>query len=141
MKHTLPITFILFGLFLAAHFVGLFVINNYAENEYPYGIEPPQVETTASFVEITVSIVLITILAFIIIKLRARNVWKFWFLLSLIVTMLLSFGSFLDHKIALIIAVLLGLWRVFKNNVYIFQRTLDRHRGKKNLVRFRSFRF
>ena len=123
MKHPLPITAILLVLFLVAHLVGLFVLSNYQTHAYPYGIEPPVVETQASAAQLIISLIVITVLALVVIKMKARRFWKFWFLLSLVVTMLLSFSSFMPALAALIVALALALWRVYKNNVFIHNFT------------------
>ena len=124
MKHTFRITFLLLFLFLVAHGVGLLVLDAYQIREYPYGFQPPQIESTsASLVEIFVSLIIMTALVLILIRFRARRIWKVWFLVSLVVTLLLSLAAFIPRGYALMIAAGLGLWRIFKNNVYLHNFT------------------
>ena len=124
MKHNLKITILLLALFLAAHLIGLFVLQGYQSREYPYGFAPPEIrDTTTSVVDIVISIAIMTLVILILIKFRARRIWKTWFLLSLVITLLLSLAAFIPAFYALIIAVALGLWRILKNNVYLHNLT------------------
>lgn len=124
MKHTLRITLLLFFLFLVAHSIGLLVLDAYQVTEYPYGFQPPKIEkTSTSLIEIFVSLFIMTALVLILIRFRARRIWKVWFFLSLLITLLLAFAAFVDKRIALAAAFGLALWRILKNNVYVHNLT------------------
>ena len=125
MKHKPGVTVLLLLLFLTAHFIGLLVLNSYKNEvkQYPYELTPPKVETTMSAVQIIVSIIIVTIIALVLIKFQARRIWKVWFLFSLVVTMLLAFSAFISETIALLLALVLALWRIFKNNVVLHNFT------------------
>ncbi len=110
MKHTLKVTLILLFLFFAAHIVGLFVLDGYKTGEYPYGFQPPEIQDTGSTLfNIGISITIMTFVVLILIKFRARRLWKFWFFTSLLITLLLSFSAFIPKEYALLVAFILAL--------------------------------
>lgn len=124
MKHTWKITLLLFFLFLVAHGIGLFVLDAYQVKDYPYGFQPPEIKSTStSLIEIFVSLFVMTILVLILIRFHARRIWKVWFFISLVVTLLLALAAFVDRRIALAAALGLALWRILKNNVYVHNFT------------------
>ncbi|HLC62835.1 MAG TPA: presenilin family intramembrane aspartyl protease [Candidatus Nanoarchaeia archaeon] len=124
MKHTWKVTFILLLLFFVAHAVGLFVLDSYQTKEYPYGFQPPEIQDTGSTLfNIVFSIAIMTIIVLILIKFRARRLWKFWFFMSLLITLLLSFSAFIPKEYALILALIFALWRILRNNVYLHNFT------------------
>ena len=42
MKHNLKVSLVMVGLFLAAQFIGLFIIDSYSTQDLPFGIEAPE---------------------------------------------------------------------------------------------------
>ncbi len=123
MKHTLKITILLITLFLLAQIIGLIVIKNYEVKKLPYGIEPPKIEPQISFLQIIGYIVIATVLLLVLMKLRWNRLYKIWFLLGVWLCLLLAFSSFLNEMIALGIALILAVWKVFKPNVIIHNFT------------------
>src|SRR3989344_2742888 len=123
MKHTLKITILLITLFLLAQVIGLIVIKSYEVKKLPYGIEPPKIEPQTSFLQIIGYIFIATVLLFVLMKLRWNRLYKAWFLLGVWLCLLLAFSSFLNEIIALGIALILAVWKVFKPNVIIHNFT------------------
>src|SRR3989344_2932311 len=124
MKHNLKITFLLILLFFAAHVIGLVVLDSYQVKEYPYGFTPPEIEhPIVSLVDIVVTIAIITVIVLLLVRFRARRLWRLWFFISLVVTLLLGFSAFIPKEYALGLAFGLALWRVLKNNVYLHNFT------------------
>lgn len=123
MKHTLRITILLISLFLLAQVIGLIVIKSYEAKKLPYGIEPPKIEPQTSFLQIIGYILIATIVLFLLMRLKWNRVYKIWFLLGVWLCLLLAFSSFLKEGIALGIALILAVWRVYKPNVIVHNFT------------------
>lgn len=134
MKHPLTTTFILILLFFISQLVGVFVIYNYVgglndkgEIEYsdlPFDQQRPEVENkSTSFLYIIIPVLVGTLVLLGIIKFKLYKVWKIWFFLAIWMTLLISFASFLNEWIALLLAILLATWRIWKPNVVIHNLT------------------
>ncbi|MDD5331570.1 MAG: presenilin family intramembrane aspartyl protease [Candidatus Nanoarchaeia archaeon] len=123
MKHNFKITLILIILFLAAQFLGLVIAKHYLGNDLPYQIERPEVNETSSAIDIILTIILASIFVFIMAKFKTYRLWKFWFFLSLMLTLSISLSAFIPEMIALALAIVLALLRVFRNNVYLHNIT------------------
>ncbi|MFH0979127.1 MAG: presenilin family intramembrane aspartyl protease [Candidatus Woesearchaeota archaeon] len=131
MKHTLKITLLLVGIFMAAQIVGLLVTNQYIDHQtsiatgnitftqLPYNIERPPVEQSSSFVYIIIAVLLATIIMFLLIKFRTPWLWKVWFFLAVILCLTISIGAFVNKYVALAIAVILAVFKIFRPNIYI----------------------
>ncbi len=130
MKHNLKITAILLTIFLLAQFVGLAIIYNYIDpqksleegktvfKELPIGERPP-IEEDTSFIPIMIAILIGTGILFLLMKFNLTLVWKLWFLVAIVLSLTVAGSAFLQAKVALFIALILGLWKVFKPNVWI----------------------
>ncbi|MCX6706811.1 MAG: presenilin family intramembrane aspartyl protease, partial [Candidatus Woesearchaeota archaeon] len=137
MKHTLKVTLIIIALFLIAQLVGLVTINRYLQvNEnaetgevtisYPDTVlgPPAQVENkSTSFLFIGLFVLIGTGLFLLIVKYRVYRVWKLWFFLAVWATVSVALGVYLDWIVAAAIAFGLGLWKIFRPNVYIYNFT------------------
>ena len=131
MKHTVRITFFLVLLFFAAHVVGLGVTNKYIDHQasaeageivqkdLPYGIETPPVDQQTSFVFIIIAVLIGTGLVLLLIHFKKTSWWRVWYLLSVIVTMSIAFAAFIPQVLAFVLAVSLGLWKVYRSNFYV----------------------
>ena len=119
MKHTLRITVLLVLLFLISHFLGLIILNEYTTEQLPLGLEPPEIEETTSFIPVFVGIIIATLFMLLIVKLRSMALWKFWFFITVTLTLTIAFGAFIPGSIALIVAMLFALFRVLKENKYL----------------------
>lgn len=125
MKHDLYITLILILLFLSSHLIGLFVIKKYLpeDQQLPLGITKPEFDKKTSYIPIIISLLIATFIALILIKLSALRIWKVWFFLSIFLTLTVSFAAFVPELIALVIALLFSLLKIFKSNIFIHNFT------------------
>lgn len=134
MKHTFPIFLILLGGFLVAQFLGLAILNQYidpiqskatGETEFkdlPLGERPELAEET-SYVPVMIAILMGTGIMLLLIKFHWVWVWKTWFLFAIVFTLMISFAAFLPRLAAIVFALLLGLWKVFKPNFWVHNLT------------------
>ncbi len=124
MKHGLYVTLWLVMFFVIAQLVGVLVVSKYlAVEELPYGIERPEIEEETSYIPIAIAIIIATGLALLIMKLGVLKLWKAWFFLGAVITMLIAFGAFVSQSIALVLAAVLAVFKVFKPNVYVHNFT------------------
>jgi len=145
MKHNLNITIILVILFLCAQFIGLLVTNLSIDKELteqtgqtswitlPLGLERPDLgETnTQQIIQLAIIIAIVTVIALFLIRFKASNLWKYWFLMGVIFTLLLSFYILLKEiinpkialQISIVAAILLAIFKVFKSNVILHNFT------------------
>jgi len=129
MKHTFPITITIALLFLISHVTGLFIINEYlpktlpsgevVEKDLPLNIERPEIKKETSYIPIIFMILIATIVALILIKFQLFNLWKFWFFASIVLTLTIAFSAYLNHVYSIIIAIILGILKLYKKNVII----------------------
>jgi presenilin-like A22 family membrane protease len=123
VKHPINTTLILIILFLLSQLVGVFVINNYINNvnetgeveyrELPFGQQRPEVENKS------VSFIYVAIAVFIGTLILLGLIWKIWFFLAVWLAMMIAFSTFMPDNIALIVALLLGAWKIWKPNVLV----------------------
>ncbi len=132
MKHNFTTTLILVGIFLLAQGIGLLVVNHYIDRPQtqaahdvvytalPYGFERPAVENKSySFVSIIISVLIGTVVLFLLMKYRKKTLWRFWFFGAAVLTMVFALDAFVHKYLALTLALLLAGWRIFRPNVII----------------------
>ncbi len=119
MKYGTKITLMIVSLFLLSQLIGLFVVNNYLSEDLPYNLERPDFNVQTSFLPIAFMIIVVTLLAILLIKLRATNLWRIWFFLGISIALLISFNVFLPSYLALILAVVISFMKIFKPNFWI----------------------
>jgi presenilin-like A22 family membrane protease len=86
--------------------------------ELPIG-ERPQIEQETSYIPVIVAIIMGTIFMLVLIKFKLIWVWKIWFLMALIISLWISFSAFISSMVAIVLAIIFAVWRIFKNNVYV----------------------
>jgi len=136
MKHSMKITSVLIILFIMTQLVGLVTVNKHIEVSEPVNGsviiihpatvlgEPPVVENkSSSFIYILLGVLIGTALLMLFIKLKVNKVWKYWFLLSVFVTISVALGVYVNKWIAIGIAAILAVWKVFKPNVLVHNFT------------------
>jgi len=151
MRHKTSITIILLGMFLITQLIGIFVISSYLPKQgieiingteqnvtitpqLPYGMQPPQVEPGFSLVSIIISFIFAILLIFILTKVKAVIFIRIWFFIVVIMALgialnsiisLLPIKSFLQYSpyIALVIAVPLAIYKIFRRNIIIHNAT------------------
>ena len=135
MKHTFAITLLLATLFLAAHLIGLSILDAYSTTTaidgetittwqaLPYDVERPQFDHTTGFLTLFATIIIATLLVLVIIKLNLFTTWKLWFFLSVWFCLTVAFHSFLPQRYALILAGALALTKILWKNPIIHNLT------------------
>lgn len=127
MKHNWKAVSILVLLFLAAQVIGLAVTQSYIHKpELPLNIERPQVteeQKSYTFVPILVFVLIATGLTLLLWKFNLFKFWKIWFLLSVWLCLTVSFNAFVAEKIAIALAAIFALWKVYRNNVFVHNFT------------------
>jgi len=130
MKHHLRITLLILGMFLLAQFFGLAVIYNYIDpekslesgktefKELPIGERPP-VEEETSYIPIMIAIIFGTVLLLVLIKFNLGWVWKGWFTLAVVISLTVALSAFMSSFIAFLLALLFGIWKVFRPNFWV----------------------
>ncbi len=130
MKHSFKITALLLLFFLLAQFLGLAILNQYIDQEktlaegktifkeLPIGERPPLEERTSYF-PVILAILIGTGLLWLLIKYKLIWLWKFWFLVAVVISLVIAFSALIKPEIALILALILGIWKIFKPNFWI----------------------
>jgi presenilin-like A22 family membrane protease len=107
MKHNVKITIVLLAMFLAAQFIGLYVVGSYssvkvvggepikAESiELPFGLQPPEVEKASEFNRMFLIIfsafVFAILLLLLLTRINAEFLIRFWFFLVVLVALGIS---------------------------------------------------
>lgn len=152
MKHTVPVTALLLLIFVLAQVNGLFVLDYYIDikesalagktvvHQEAYdqsNITVPVVENeSSSFIYIIIALLLGTGLVLLIVKFRQRKLWKAWFFLSVVVTLVISLNTWvfrffgnngisalLLYGITVGICCILAYYKVFLQNVFFHNMT------------------
>jgi len=118
--------------FFIAQFTGLLVINHYIDHKktietkavawqpLPYNLERPEVKNqSASFIYITIAILIGTILVLLLIKFNKPFIWKLWFFLTVWLTLAIAFAAFINNIIAAVIALIVSILKLYKPNIII----------------------
>ncbi len=138
MKHDLTITLFLVAVFVLSQLAGLFLINYDAEPSQQIIVENgqnvsvtvvqhedtalgprPQTTGIGAVLFILLGVVVGTLLVLIIIKFGKVSIWKSWFFLAVTISITIALGVFLNSWLALLIAVVLAVWKIFRPNVFV----------------------
>jgi presenilin-like A22 family membrane protease len=134
MKHPIKMTTVILLLFLFAQFIGLFVIYHNIDiakseetgvtkfKQLPIGERPP-VDEGFSFLPVIIAILIGTGFLFLLIKFKLMFIWKLWFLLAVVFALGIVLGTFFNTIIALALALAIGIWKIFRPNVFIHNIT------------------
>ncbi|MBI3036276.1 hypothetical protein HYY73_00760 [Candidatus Woesearchaeota archaeon] len=135
MKHSWQVSAVLLSIFLAAQFIGLFVVHSYIDDaaseqaskeagkpvvvygQLPYGVERPSIAPDISFLFFGAAIAIGTVLLLLIIKLRKLSLWKVWFFLAVVITLAAAFSAFIPSLAAAVLSLALAYFKVFRPNV------------------------
>jgi len=139
MKHTFKITMILLIIFLLSQFVGLLTVNqsitpikNETTGEITINYSntvigpPPEVEESEKLyyaIGILIAVLIGTGIIFLLRRFGLHLFFRYWFLLTIFLTLYIAFGVYINWAIAFFLAVILAIWRVFKPNPYIHNLT------------------
>ncbi|MBI2658551.1 hypothetical protein HYX05_00415 [Candidatus Woesearchaeota archaeon] len=132
MKHTPKVVFALVSFFFIAQFTGLLVINHYIDHAktietkkiewqpLPYSLERPEVKNeSASFIYITIALLIGTFLVLLLIKFNKPLIWKLWFFATVWLTLSIAFAAFINNIAAAIIALVISALKLYRPNVII----------------------
>jgi presenilin-like A22 family membrane protease len=131
MKHDLRITLFLVLIFIVAQLAGLWLINYDArvvKNEdgtttishEDTAVGPrPQTEGYGTIAFLLIGVLVGTLLVLAVIKFEKPWIWKAWFFLAVAIAITISLGVFLNAIIAIILAVGIAAWKLFKPNILV----------------------
>lgn len=135
MKHPLSITALLVLLFFVAQVVGVSLLSldikaietkdgttTVAHNPVAVGARP-ETQGAQSFLYLALGVAIGTALVLLLIKLKAFNIWKIWFLLAIWVSTSIAFGVILPAAIAMVLCFLLAVWKVYWPNPIVHNLT------------------
>ncbi|MSS75289.1 hypothetical protein EXS73_03720 [Candidatus Pacearchaeota archaeon] len=144
MKHTLKITLLILGLFIATQLLGLVILNDYRPevlvftfngtevnqtvHNLPYGLEPPQQEPAYSLISFIIAFILAIGLMVAIMKSNLIIIMRIWFAIVIVLALSVSLYALLpDHAAKTLsaggLALLLAAWKLGKGNKYIHNAT------------------
>jgi presenilin-like A22 family membrane protease len=135
MKHTLKITLVLIAFFLLAQLVGLGLISKsitgigvkdgVASVEHTETIlgERPQMSGGGAFLYVVIGVAIGTALVLLLIKFKQVNFWKAWFFLAVFIAISLSLGVLIQAYLAMILAVLLAIFKIYRPNIVVHNLT------------------
>lgn len=138
MKHTWTVTLLLLAMFFVTQMLGLFVINQYIPRDHsvgqelPYGMEPPkEVEPHSAFdlvLSFAIAFALVVILMLVLTKYKAETFLRIWFFAVVALAIGISINSVLAFApyasiLALIIALPLAFFKIFKRNIIVHNIT------------------
>lgn len=139
MKHNLKITIIILSMFLLTQFIGLYVVDYYAQqrviegsqinienfNDLPYGMQNSISEASEKqemgILSFAISFLFAVLLILFLTRIRAKFVMKLWFLIVVILALGISLTSILPSwsyvsLIALVIALPIAILKVYGRN-------------------------
>jgi len=146
MKHSIRVTLLLLLMFFSTQLIGLFVISQYApittqvlddegnlidvkNYNLPYGVEPPKDTTPQStLISIVIAIAIAVLIMLLLMKYNAAIFFKIWFFLVVTIALAITFNALIQNiqyasSIALIVALPLAYFKIFKRNIYLHNIT------------------
>ena len=139
MKHSLKITLIVMFLFFIAQVLGVVITSKYVDYEKtqatgnftwkeipsvgPVQLERPQVEEDYSVYYISAGIIIGTLIFFLILKYKKFSLIKAWFFIAVTLCLYVAFGAFVNGYVALTLALLSSVFKIFKPNIFIHNFT------------------
>lgn len=121
MKHNLKITALLLAMFLLTQAIGIYVVSYYMPENVvlPFGLDPPQPETTSEFASLFSGIIFAFIIAVFLLFFLTKFKWKFilkvWLFVVIVLALSISFIAILPVKtaiVAFIIAIPLAIVKI-----------------------------
>ena len=124
MKHNLKIISVLLLIFVLTQLVGLLIVKSYLPREtLPFNVEKLQFEENTSYIPIIIMILITTVIALFIMRIKAFRLWKVWFFIAVFYALTISFSAFILEKIAAFLALILAFFKVLRPNVIIHNLT------------------
>ncbi len=137
MKHPLETTLLLLLLFVTAQVVGLLLVDasiaqvrvdvatgqrSLVHEETVIG-ERPHLQGYQSLLYLLFGVAIGTGLLLILVRFRQMMLWKSWFFLAVFLALAVAFGVFLPSWVALLLALGLAAWKLFRPNPWIHNLT------------------
>lgn len=130
MKHDMRITLFLVLIFVVAQIAGLFLINYDAKvvktengttvTHADTAVGPrPQTSGYGTIAFLIVGVLIGTLLVLIVIRFKKMFLWKAWFFIAVTIAITISLGVFMFWALALILALGIAAWKLWKSNVFI----------------------
>ena len=142
MKHDFKITLMLIAFFLAAQYVGLFIVDQYISIEttvdeitgekthnmthaeaLPLGFERPEVSEDFSWLYIMIAILIGTVIILVLARFKQKRVWKIWYFISLIFIMTIALNPFFGPAISFFLSFILSGIKTYRPNFYVHNIT------------------
>ncbi|HLC65205.1 MAG TPA: presenilin family intramembrane aspartyl protease [Candidatus Nanoarchaeia archaeon] len=135
MKHTLPVSLLLIGIFLVSQIVGLAVINKDANvNVLPSGEievthketalgERPEIKGGTTTAYILGALIIGTLILLVLIKYQKFVLWKLWYFTAVWATLTITIGVFLLPIPSGIIALILAVLKMYRPNLIVHNVT------------------
>lgn len=135
MKHSWKITSVLLVMFLVTQLIGLAVIYSYTiVPELPYGMQPPELETSfdlwQAFVSLIIAFAIAVLLMFLLSKFKVALILRIWFFVVVVIAIGITVNSILYYfpipyasLIAALFALPLAFYKIFKQNLIIHNIT------------------
>lgn len=116
-------------MFLAAQFLGITIVYNNIDTEKSSAeqttfkeisfIERPPIQEGYSYIPIIIAILIGTVFLLFLIKHNLTWIWKVWFLIAVTMALTVAFGAFIPYSIALFLALIFALWKIFQPNLWV----------------------
>ena len=123
-KHTTKITIIILLMFLITQFLGLWIVNYYAqpENVLPFGMDTPEIEdhnTAVDIISLVVAFAIAIGLFFLLQKKRSKHIIRAWFFIVVLIALGIFFTALFNFPlglayIGLLIAIPIAFFKVFR---------------------------
>jgi presenilin-like A22 family membrane protease len=134
MKHSFKITLLLLAMFLLTQLLGLFVIEKYLPESaaLPYGMEPPKdIEPRSAWdlvFSFAIAFTIVVVIMLFLTRYKAETFLRIWFFVVVILALGITINSFIlkqpySSLIALVIAIPLAIFKIFKRNILIHNIT------------------
>ncbi len=123
MKYKTETMLYLLLLFTITQLIGLTITQHYQTTELPYQLETPEMKGGASITYLLSGVVIMTVLFYLLIKLKYEKLIKLWFSIAIILSLSISLNTFLDSMTSLIIALIITTIRLTNKDLYIHNLT------------------
>lgn len=141
MKHNVKITIIILSMFLLSQFIGLHVVNNYANERVvdgiitnvedrillPYGmdsVDDYEKDYETTFASILLSFIIAVGIIFLLMRIKAKLIMRTWFFLVTILALAIALNAILPLTqylmwISLAIAIPVAFLKIYKRDILV----------------------
>ena len=130
MKHNVKITLIILAMFMLAQIIGLTALQqkidpvtkemSKSDTVGPFEFESPkELDNDFGALYIVGAIIIGTLMVLMIVKFNKPILWKLWFLCAVLICLTLAFVQFVDWRIAIALAALLAIGKIFRPGIIV----------------------